>query len=70
MYTPKVSLQMYNTFIENKIRDVPDIAVMFSDVNNLSATKVCNVSIEMLNTLLKLDNSIIQKVCESKITDI
>jgi hypothetical protein len=39
---------MYNTFIENKITDIPDIGKMFSDVNNLSATKVCNVSIEML----------------------
>lgn len=60
LYTIDNAVILWSNMMKEKI-DIPNIDLLFLDVNNLSAMKVRSLSLDMLDTLSKTD--IINKIC-------
>jgi hypothetical protein len=70
LYSSSVVLFLWNLLQTKKLEDLPNIRVLFSDVNNLSCDRVREVAMEMLNKLAQTnDDALIQEICSSKITE-
>jgi hypothetical protein len=68
LYTHKVVVKLWNS-IKPFVNDIPDINIIFSDVDNLKMDKIRQVALELLNKLSECSNNIITSVCSTNITD-
>jgi len=68
-YTPEVVRSLSDAMQILKISDIPDINQIFSNVVNLSSNKVRQVAMQLLCILSEQPDSVVEKVCRSKITD-
>lgn len=66
LYTHRMVRKLWQD-LKDVCDNVPDISVLFSDINNLSADKVRQLGMELLRKMLTIDDSLIQKFCSSDI---
>ena len=66
-YTPHVVKTLYNIMNKLLIPNIPNISLLFSNVDNMSSDKVRQTAMDMLNILYQQEDNIITQVCESKI---
>jgi replicative superfamily II helicase len=67
VYTPHVVKTLYVAMSELKIPDIPNIAELFSNVDNMSSNKVRQIAMNMLDILANQDDKTIETVCSSNI---
>jgi hypothetical protein len=67
VFTPNVVSDMVQTMKLNNISDVPDVNKLFSEFDNLNCDAVRKLGMELLNTLVKCSDDVIEKVCKTKI---
>ena len=66
-YTINIVKNMYTIMSKEKVKDLPNIPVMFKDINNLNTDTVRNLAMSMLELLANCDDETIKKVCHTKI---
>lgn len=64
LYTGPALKQLHEKMTEVDVKDLPDLSTLFSDVNNMSANKMRELSMMMLNLLKNYSDDIIEKVCK------
>jgi hypothetical protein len=67
-YTPNVVETIWLLMVNHKIRDIPNIGVLFEDVDNLTADKVREIAMTLLEILSTQPDAVIESICESPIT--
>lgn len=68
-YTPSVVDSLYTRMTQLCIAGLPDIPLLFTDVDNLNINRVRQLAIELLSFLITCGDQIIQQVCATTISD-
>jgi hypothetical protein len=66
-YTTNVAKTIYELMKAENIKDLPDIPVLFKDIENLNTDSIRNLSMTLLSILALQSDEIITKVCSTKI---
>jgi len=66
-YTVNVVHKLYDSMLESKCNDVPNIPEMFKDIKNLGTDAVRELAMTMLEILSTYPDEIVTKVCSTKI---
>ena len=69
LYTNQVAKLLWEKLVEKKIKGLPDITVIFSQVENLSLDKVRQVCMKMLLLLSETTNELVEEICKTTIDD-
>jgi hypothetical protein len=67
VFTPNVVKNMVEVMKLNNIKNLPDVNTLFSEFDNLNCDAVRNLAMDLLNVLVKCPDSIIERVCHTKI---
>lgn len=66
-YTTNVAKNIYDMMNAENISDLPNIPVLFKDIENLNTDSIRNLSMSLLSILALQPDKIIAKVCSTKI---
>lgn len=69
MLTTKVAMHLWHQMKQEKIKDIPDIPVMFCNINNMKADKIRQIVLKMLELLSEQSSDVIKKICRSELID-
>jgi hypothetical protein len=69
IYTAKIVKTLWNLMNELKVENLSNLSDVFNDVDNLTANKVKNIAINLLDILVKQNDTIIEKVCHTILDD-
>jgi Skp family chaperone for outer membrane proteins len=67
-YTPNVVETIWLLMVRHKVRDIPNIGVLFGNVDNLTADTVRETAMSLLEILATQPNAVIETICASPIT--
>lgn len=68
-YTPNIVRSLWKNMKQYQIQNLPNIAVLFKNVDNMTSDEVRKIAMTMLDILTTQPNEIIEKICQSSILE-
>jgi hypothetical protein len=66
-YTSDVVRSLWKNMHDHNIKNIPNIKEEFENIDNMTCDRVREIAMDMLHIISECDNTIIEKICSSKI---